>query len=111
MIHSVCGRYDIERFGCLFRGTPRQAELLVAAGTLTSKMAPSFKRLQELMAKPNYTMSMGSCAGGGGYYYFSYSIVRGCDRVVPVDIYVGGCPPTAEALLYGTLVLQRKLCP
>lgn len=111
LLHSVCSRYDIERFGCLFRGTPRQSELLIVAGTVTPKMAPAFKKLQEFMAKPNYAIAMGSCAGGGGYYYYSYSIVRGCDRIVPVDSYIGGCPPTAEALLYGILVLQKKLNP
>lgn len=63
------------------------------------------------MAKPSYTIAMGSCAGGGGYYYYSYSIIRGCDRIVPVDTYIGGCPPTAEGLLYGILVLQKKLNP
>jgi len=109
LLHSVCSRYDIERFGCLFRGTPRQSELLIVAGTVTPKMAPALKKLQEFMAKPSYSLAMGSCAGGGGYYYFSYSIVRGCDRIIPVDGYIGGCPPTAEAMLYGILVLQKKL--
>lgn len=111
MLQSVCSRYDIERFGCLFRGTPRQAELLLVAGTVTTKMAPGMKKLQELMAKPAYTVAMGSCAGGGGYYYYSYSIVRGVDRILPVDSYIGGCPPSAEGLLYGIIVLQKKICP
>jgi len=82
---------------------------LIVAGTVTPKMAPALKKLQEFMAKPSYSLAMGSCAGGGGYYYFSYSIVRGCDRIIPVDGYIGGCPPTAEAMLYGILVLQKKL--
>jgi NADH-quinone oxidoreductase subunit B len=102
-------RFDIERFGCAPRSSPRQSDVMVVAGTLTNKMAPALRKVCDQMPEPRYVISMGSCANGGGYYHYSYSVVRGCDRVVPVDIYVPGCPPTAEALLYGVLLLQRKI--
>ena len=81
---------------------------MIVAGTLTNKMAPALRKVYDQMPEPRYVISMGSCANGGGYYHFSYSVVRGCDRIVPVDIYVPGCPPTAEALLYGILQLQKE---
>jgi NADH-quinone oxidoreductase subunit B len=109
MIHSACSRYDLDRFGVVFRGSPRQSDVIIVAGTLTNKMAPAFRKVYDQMAEPRYVISMGSCANGGGYYHYSYSVVRGCDRVVPVDIYVPGCPPTAEALVYGVLQLQKKI--
>jgi NADH-quinone oxidoreductase subunit B len=109
MMHAAASRYDLDRFGSFFRPSPRQSDLMIVAGTLCNKMAPAFRKVYDQMAEPRYVLSMGSCANGGGYYHFSYSVVRGCDRIVPVDIYVPGCPPTAEALVYGILQLQKKI--
>jgi len=109
MMHTSMPRYDLERFGTAPRASPRQSDLMIVAGTLTNKMAPALRKVYDQMPEPRYVISMGSCANGGGYYHYSYSVVRGCDRIVPVDIYVPGCPPTAEALLYGILQLQRKI--
>jgi NADH-quinone oxidoreductase subunit B len=109
MMHAYVSRYDLDRFGVVPRPSPRQSDVIIVAGTLCNKMAPAFRRVYDQMAEPRYVISMGSCANGGGYYHYSYSVVRGCDRVVPVDIYVPGCPPTAEALVYGVLLLQKKI--
>ncbi|KAM3940850.1 NADH dehydrogenase [ubiquinone] iron-sulfur protein 7, mitochondrial [Leptodactylus fuscus] len=109
MMHMAAPRYDMDRFGVVFRASPRQADVMIVAGTLTNKMAPALRKVYDQMPEPRYVVSMGSCANGGGYYHYSYSVVRGCDRIVPVDIYVPGCPPTAEALLYGILQLQKKI--
>ena len=109
MIHAYMARYDLDRFGTMPRPSPRQSDVMIVAGTLTNKMAPALRKVYDQMPEPRWVISMGSCANGGGYYHYSYSVVRGCDRVVPVDIYVPGCPPTAEALVYGVMQLQKKI--
>jgi NADH-quinone oxidoreductase subunit B len=109
MMQTAASRYDLDRYGMIFRPSPRQSDVMIVAGTLTNKMAPALRKVYDQMTEPRYVVSMGSCANGGGYYHYSYSVVRGCDRIVPVDVYVPGCPPTAEALLYGLMVLQRKI--
>lgn len=148
MMQSAASRWDYERFGILFRASPRQSDIMIVAGTLTNKMAPALRKVYDQMPDPRWVVSMGSCANGGGYYHYSYAVVRGCDRekrpllalsdsplssgrytfashmmtfpasaelvralagIVPVDLYVPGCPPTAEALLYGLLQLQKKM--
>jgi NADH-quinone oxidoreductase subunit B len=109
MMQASMPRYDLERYGFAPRASPRQSDVMIVAGTLVNKMAPALRKVYDQMPEPRYVISMGSCANGGGYYYFSYSTVRGCDRVVPVDVYVPGCPPTAEALVYGVLQLQKKI--
>ncbi|MCB9994381.1 MAG: NADH-quinone oxidoreductase subunit B [Hyphomicrobiaceae bacterium] len=109
MMQFGAPRYDFDRYGTPFRGSPRQSDVMIVAGTLTNKMAPALRKAYDQMLEPRYVISMGSCANGGGYYHYSYSVVRGCDRIIPVDIYVPGCPPTAEALLYSILLLQKKI--
>jgi NADH-quinone oxidoreductase subunit B len=109
MMQAFASRYDLDRFGTFPRGSPRQSDVIIVAGTLTNKMAPAFRKVYDQMAEPRWVISMGSCANGGGYYHYSYAVVRGCDRVVPVDVYVPGCPPTAEALVYGIMQLQKKI--
>jgi len=109
MMHSAAARYDLDRIGMIFRPSPRQSDVMIVAGTLVNKMAPALRKIYDQMPDPKWVISMGSCANGGGYYHYSYSTVRGCDRIIPVDIYVPGCPPTAEALFYGILQLQEKI--
>lgn len=83
--------------------------MIIVAGTVTNKMAPALRRLYDQTADPKWVLSMGSCANGGGYYHYSYAVVKGCDKIIPVDIFVPGCPPTAEALFFGVLQLQKTL--
>ena len=109
MMHATVSRYDFDRFGVIFRASPRQSDLIIVAGTLTNKMAPALRRLYDQLLDPKWVISMGSCANGGGYYHYSYSVVRGCNRIIPVDLYVPGCPPTAEALMFGLIQLQKTL--
>ena len=99
MMHLSTPRYDQDRLGIIFRASPRQSDVMIVAGTLTNKMAPALRQVYDQMPDPRWVVSMGSCANGGGYYHYSYSVTRGCDRIVPVDIYVPGCPPTSEALM------------
>lgn len=110
MMHAASSRFDMDRFGWgLYRGSPRQADVMIIAGTLCNKMAAALRQTYDQMPEKKYVISMGSCANGGGYYHYSYSVVRGADRIVPVDIYVPGCPPTAEALIYGIVQLMMKI--
>jgi len=109
MMQTGASRFDLDRFGIIFRPSPRQSDLMIVAGTLTNKMASALRKVYDQMPSPKWVVSMGSCSNGGGYYYYSYSVVRGCDRIVPVDVYVPGCPPTPEALIYGILKLQEKI--
>ncbi|KAF2228410.1 putative NADH-ubiquinone oxidoreductase subunit B [Viridothelium virens] len=109
MMHCSMPRYDQDRLGIIFRASPRQADIMIVAGTVTNKMAPAVRLCYDQMPDPKWVISMGSCANGGGYYHYSYSVLRGVDRILPVDIYVPGCPPTGEALLYGIFQLQKKM--
>ena len=112
MMAMSCGRYDVARFGAeVFRGSPRQADLMIVAGRLSRKMAPALRRIYDQMPEPKWVIAMGNCAISGGPFVFpgQYAVVEGVDKLFPVDVYVPGCPPTAEALVYGLLQLQKKI--
>lgn len=109
MMHTAASRYDMDRFGFLFRPSPRHADFLIISGTVTKKMAPTVTRLYNQLLDPKWVLSVGSCANTGGLYYYSYSVVKGIDNILPVDVYIPGCPPSAEALLFGLIQLQGTI--
>jgi len=109
LMAAGAARFDLDRFGMMFRATPRQSDLMIVAGTVTKKMAPRVKRLYEQMAEPRYVIATGSCANAGGPFADSYAVLKGVDKIIPVDIYVPGCPPRPEALMYAVQQLKEKM--
>lgn len=109
MMEAGAAHYDLDRFGIIFRASPRQADVMIVAGTVTKKMAPVVKRLYDQMSEPKWVIAMGSCAIAGGPYVNSYNVVKGVDKLIPVDVYVPGCPPQPASLIYGLNLLQDKI--
>jgi len=109
MMHATVSRYDYDRFGIIFRASPRQADLMIIAGTVTMKMGAALRKIYEQISGPKWVISMGSCANNGGYYYYAVSVLKGCNKIIPVNLYIPGCPPAAEALFHGTLKLQQLI--
>jgi NADH-quinone oxidoreductase subunit B len=109
MMGTGAAHYDLDRFGVMFRTSPRQSDVMIVSGTVTKKMGPLLRRLYDQMAEPKWVIAMGSCATAGGPYVKSYSVVKGVDQIVPVDVYIPGCPPNPAALIYGINKLQEKI--